>query len=72
MPKVEGVLGTPEAVWGGFWVKTGHIPTPGNSQRIISQQAAPAVPAYLLHSPCIWTDDLKARRERIQGEDLVP
>lgn len=41
-------------------------------EQSIPAQAAPAAPGHPLHSPHVGTDDLKARRERIQGKDLVP
>lgn len=41
-------------------------------EQSISAQPAPAGPAHPLHSPHVGADDLKARRERIQGKDLVP
>lgn len=59
----------------------GSVPAPSRAhlqsgeqprKQSLSPQAAPAVPAHPLHSPHVGTDDLTARRERVQGKDLLP
>lgn len=69
MAKVQGMFGILGAVREGFLVKAGHVSTPENSH---GSHFMPASPSSPLRLPYIRTDDLKARRERIQGEDLVP